>query len=120
MLKKLLSVVSVGIMVSGSAQVGFWPNDTKGKDRSVYAVKNITLYQDYRTKVDNAALVFQEGKIVASGKVSIPKNAVVIDGRGAFVYPSFIDPYANIGVEKAKRNDYNPGSTYLPTDATSA
>ena len=120
MLKKLLSVVSVGIIVSGSAQVGFWPNDTKGKDRSVYAVKNITLYQDYRTKVDNAVLVFQEGKIVASGKVSMPKNAVVIDGRGAFVYPSFIDPYANIGVEKAKRNDYNPGSTYLPTDATSA
>ena len=120
MLKKLLSVVSVGIIVSGSAQVGFWPNDTKGKDRSLYAVKNITLYQDYRTKVDNAVLVFQEGKIVASGKVSIPKNAVVIDGRGAFVYPSFIDPYANIGVEKAKRNDYNPGSTYLPTDATSA
>ena len=120
MLKKLLSVVSVGIMVSGSAQVGFWPNDTKGKDRSVYAVKNITLYQDYRTKVDNAVLVFQQGKIVASGKVSIPKNAVVIDGRGAFVYPSFIDPYANIGVEKAKRNEYNPGSTYLPTDATSA
>jgi len=120
MLKKLLSVVSVGIIVSGSAQVGFWPNDTKGKDRSVYAVKNITLYQDYRTKVDNAVLVFQEGKIVASGKVSIPKNAVVIDGRGAFVYPSFIDPYANIGVEKANRKDYNPGSTYLPTDATSS
>lgn len=120
MLKKLLSVVSVGIMVSGSGQVGFWPNDTKGKDRSLYAVKNITLYQDYRTKVDNAVLVFQEGKVVASGKVSIPKNAVVIDGRGAFVYPSFIDPYANIGVEKAKRNEYNPGSTYLPTDATSA
>lgn len=120
MLKKLLSVVSVGIIVAGSAQVGFWPNDTKGKDRSLYAVKNITLYQDYKTKVDNAVLVFQEGKIVASGKVSIPKNAVVIDGRGAFVYPSFIDPYANIGVEKAKRNDYNPGSIYLPTDATSA
>lgn len=120
MIKNLLSAAALGMVVSTSAQVGFWPNDTKGKDRSVYAVKNITLYQDYRTKVDNAVLVFQEGKIVASGKVSIPKNAVVIDGRGAFVYPSFIDPYANIGVEKAKRNDYNPGSTYLPTDATSA
>ena len=120
MIRKLLSAFSLGIFVAGAAQVGFWPNDTKGKDRSLYAVKNITLYQDYRTKVDNAVLVFQEGKIVASGKVSIPKNAVVIDGRGAFVYPSFIDPYANIGVEKAKRNDYNPGSTYLPTDATSA
>ena len=120
MIRKLLSAFSLGIFVAGAAQVGYWPNDTKGKDRSLYAVKNITLYQDYRTKVENAVLVFQEGKIVASGKVNIPKNAVVIDGRGAFVYPSFIDPYASIGVEKAKRSEYNPGSTYLPTDATSA
>ena len=120
MIRKLLSAFSLGIFVAGAAQVGYWPNDTKGKDRSLYAVKNITLYQDYRTKVENAVLVFQEGKVVASGKVNIPKNAVVIDGRGAFVYPSFIDPYANIGVEKAKRSEYNPGSTYLPTDATSA
>ncbi|UFK98255.1 amidohydrolase family protein [Kaistella faecalis] len=120
MIRKLLSAFSLGIFVAGAAQVGYWPNDTKGKDRSLYAVKNITLYQDYRTKVENAVLVFQEGKVVASGKVNIPKNAVVIDGRGAFVYPSFIDPYATIGVEKAKRSEYNPGSTYLPTDATSA
>ncbi|WHF51815.1 amidohydrolase family protein [Chryseobacterium gotjawalense] len=120
MIRKLLSVVAAGIFVAGSAQVGYWPNDTKGKDRSVYAVKNITLYQDYKTKVENAVLVFQEGKILASGKVSIPKNAVVIDGHGAFVYPSFIDPYASVGVEKAKRNEYNPGSSYLPTDATSS
>ncbi len=120
MIRKLLSAFSLGIFVAGAAQVGYWPNDTKGKDRSLYAVKNITLYQDYRTKVENAVLVFQEGKVIASGKVNIPKNAVVIDGRGAFVYPSFIDPYASIGVEKAKRSEYNPGSTYLPTDATSA
>lgn len=120
MIKKLLSAAAVGIVVSGFAQVGYWPNDTKGKDRSVYAVKNITLYQDYKTKVENAVLVFQEGKVIASGKINIPKNAVVIDGKGAFVYPSFIDPYTSIGVEKAKRSEYNPGSSYLPMDPTSA
>ncbi|AYO57093.1 amidohydrolase [Chryseobacterium sp. 6424] len=120
MLKKVLSAVSVAVVISASAQVGYWPNDTKGKDHSVYAVKNITLYQDYKTKINDAVLVFQDGKVLASGKATIPKNAVVIDGKGAFVYPSFIDAYANIGVEKAKRNEYQPGSTYLPTDATSA
>lgn len=120
MIKNLLTVLSVGLFAASYAQVGYWPNDTKGKDKSVYAVKNITLYQDYKTKVEDAVLVFQEGKVVASGKVSVPKNAVVIDGRGSFVYPSFIDPYANVGVEKAKRNEYNPGSMYLPTDATSS
>ncbi len=120
MLKQFLSVLTISLVVSASAQVGYWPNDTKGKDHSLYAVKNITLYQDYKTAVDNAVLVFQNGKIIASGKVIIPKNAVVIDGKGAYVYPSFIDPYASVGVEKAQRNTYDSGSTYLPTDATSA
>ncbi|AZI23063.1 amidohydrolase [Chryseobacterium taklimakanense] len=120
MLKRVLMVLSFSAVVGIHAQVGYWPNDTKGKDKSVYAVKNITLYQDYKTKVENAVLVFQEGKVIASGKVAIPKDAVVLDGRGSFVYPSFIDPYANVGVEKAKRNEYNPGSLYLPADATSA
>lgn len=120
MLKQFLSVLTITLVVSASAQVGYWPNDTKGKDHSLYAVKNITLYQDYKTTVNDAVLVFQNGKIIASGKVNIPKNAVVIDGKGAYVYPSFIDPYANVGVEKAQRNTYDSGSTYLPTDATSA
>ena len=120
MLKRVLMVLSFSAVAGIHAQIGYWPNDTKGKDKSVYAVKNITLYQDYKTKVENAVLVFQEGKVIASGKVAIPKDAVVLDGRGSYVYPSFIDPYANVGVEKAKRNEYNPGSLYLPADATSA
>ena len=120
MIKKVLSLLSLGVFFGVSAQIGYWPNDTKGKDKSLYAVTNITLFQDYKTKVDNAVLVFQEGKVIASGKVSVPKNAVVIDGHGSYVYPSFIDSYANIGVEKAKRSEYNSGSMYVPSDATSS
>ena len=120
MIRKVLSVFSLSIVLCINAQVGYWPNDTKGKDKSVYAVTNITLYQDYKTKIDDAVLIFKEGKIVASGKIAIPKEAVVIDGKGSFVYPSFIDPYANVGVQKATRSTYNSGSIYLPTDATSA
>lgn len=120
MIKKILSVFSIGVLFFSQAQVGYWPNDTKGKDKSVYAITNITLYQDYKTKVENATLVFKEGKVVASGKVDIPKNAVIIDGKGGYVYPSFVDPYANLGVEKLKRSTYNSGSIYVPTDATAS
>ena len=47
-----------------------------------------------------------------SGKVAIPKNAVVIDGKGKFVYPSFIDLYTNIGVEKAEAKQADPKHLY--------
>jgi imidazolonepropionase-like amidohydrolase len=60
------------------------------------------LYQDYKTVIPDAVLVIQNGKVLESGKVAIPKNAVVIDGKGKFVYPSFIDLYTNIGVEKSE------------------
>ncbi len=119
-MKKLL--ISLGLVFSGlvSAQVGYWQNDTTTKDQSVYVIKNITLYQDYKTVINDAVLVVQNGKILESGKVSIPKNAVVIDGKGAYVYPSFIDSYTNIGVEKSENKEYNSGSVYLPNTASFA
>ncbi|MBF5027340.1 amidohydrolase family protein [Planobacterium oryzisoli] len=120
MIKRIFSVLSLGAGVLLSAQVGYWPNDTKGKNQSVYALTNVTLYQDHKTKVENAVVVFSKGKILSSGKVSVPKNAVVLDGKGAFVYPSFIDPYASVGVEKSPRLQYSPGNMYVPSEATSA
>ena len=114
--------ISLGLVLSGiiSAQVGYWQNDTTTKDQSLYVIKNITLYQDYKTVINGAVLVVQNGKILESGKVSIPKNAVVIDGKGAYVYPSFIDSYTNIGVEKSENKEYNSGSIYTPNTASFA
>ncbi|MBP7173255.1 MAG: amidohydrolase family protein [Cloacibacterium sp.] len=113
-MKQIFIIIALGITGFLKAQIGHWPNDTSGKDQSIYAITNITLYQDYKTKIENAALVFSKGKIIASGRVNIPKNAVVTDGKGAFVYPSFIDPYTNLGLEKVvsplatNKNIYEP------------
>lgn len=119
-MKKIAVAAFLLASLSFSAQIGYWPNDTAGKDKSVYAIKNITLYQDYKTVIPDAVLVFQDGKITASGKVPVPKNAVVIDGRGSFVYPSFIDPYSNLGVEKVQVKEAAQKSIYYPKNATIA
>ncbi len=119
-MKKLLLFLTLYLYVGATAQIGHWPNDTAGKDHSLYALKNITLYQDFKTKIDDAVLIFQDGKILASGKLKIPENAVVIDGKGNWVYPSFIDPYTNIGVEKFTIRDVDPKSIYLPQNATAS
>ena len=103
-----------------ASTIRYWQNDTTTKDQSIYAIKTLPLYQDYKTVIPDAVLVIQNGKVLESGKVAIPKNAVVIDGKGKFVYPSFIDLYTNIGVENLKRNKQIPRSIYLPNTASAA
>ena len=119
-MKKVLSLFSCILFSWMQAQLGYWQNDTTTKDQSIYAIKNITLYQDYKTVIPDAVLVIQNGKVLESGKVAIPKNAVVIDGKGKFVYPSFIDLYTNIGVEKAEAKQVDSKSIYLPNTASAA
>lgn len=119
-MKKVLSLFSCILFSWMQAQLGYWQNDTTTKDQSVYAIKNITLYQDYKTVIPDAVLVIQNGKVLESGKVAIPKNAVVIDGKGKFVYPSFIDLYTNIGVEKSEAKQADSRSIYLPNTASAA
>ena len=119
-MKKVLSLFSCILFSWMQAQLGYWQNDTTTKDQSIYAIKNITLYQDYKTVIPDAVLVIQNGKVLESGKVAIPKNAVVIDGKGKFVYPSFIDLYTNIGVEKAEAKQADSKSIYIPNTASAA
>ena len=45
---------------------------------------------------------------------------MVIDGKGKFVYPSFIDLYTNIGVEKSEAKQADSKSIYLPNTASAA
>ena len=52
----------------------------------------------------NGTLVIREGKIVAAGtNITIPKDAVVIDCEGKYIYPSFIDIYSDYGITAPQR-----------------
>lgn len=96
------------------AQIGLWPNGTQSDNRSLYALKNINLYIDADTYVENATLLWQDGIIIASGaNLKIPLNAVVIEGHNAVVYPGFIDLYAaDAGLEFSKNPQINKGGYY--------
>jgi imidazolonepropionase-like amidohydrolase len=69
------------------------PSDTRPE---IFAFTNATIYTDYKTRVEGATLVVQEGKVVAAGlKVAVPQGAVVTDCSGKTIYPAFIDLYAS-------------------------
>ncbi|THU40887.1 amidohydrolase [Niastella caeni] len=87
-----------------NAQVTFPVNGVADPQVKCFAFTNATIVKDAQTTLTNATLVIREGKIVAVGSsITIPKDAVVIDCSGKFIYPSFIDIYSDYGVSVAQR-----------------
>ena len=96
-----------GLLLFGQtihAQSTFPENGVVDKRNNCYAFTNATIVKDGQTTLNNATLVIREGKIISVGTtVSIPKDAVVIDCKGKFIYPSFIDIYADYGMPSLQR-----------------
>ncbi len=65
------------------------------------ALKNVTVYPVVGEVVENAVLVFENGKITAIGSdVAVPAGCRVIDGAGRRVYPSFIESWSYLGLRE--------------------
>lgn len=59
--------------------------------------------------VDNGSLLISNGKVVAVGKtVKAPSNARVIDLKGQYIYPSFIEMCGQVTKMKPTKNDHLP------------
>ena len=66
-----------------------------------YAFTNATIYVTPSQKLEGATLLIKKGKVVAAGtSVTIPADAVVLDLKGKYIYPSFIDLHTNYGMPK--------------------
>jgi imidazolonepropionase-like amidohydrolase len=96
-----------------SAQVTHPKNGVADNDHAYYAFTNATIYVSASQRIEKATLLVRDGVVKEVGTaVSLPKNTVRIDLKGKFIYPSFIDPYADYGMpteqkkeEKGKRSN---------------
>jgi imidazolonepropionase-like amidohydrolase len=99
-----LSFLSLLLLQQLSAQQTFPVNGVAHPRTKAYAFTNATIVKDVQTTLTNAALVIREGKITAVGTgIALPKDAVVIDCKGKFIYPSFIDMYSDYGIPVPQR-----------------
>ncbi len=80
------------------AQETYPVNGVADKREGAYAFTNATIVKDAQSTIKNATLLIRDGKIVAVGNnISIPKDAVVVDCKDKFLYPSLIDIYSDYG-----------------------
>lgn len=81
------------------AQATFPANDVANPKDGYYAFTNASIVKDAQTTLQNATLIIRQGKIEAVGNnIAIPKEAVVIDCNGKYIYPAFIDIYSDYGM----------------------
>jgi len=101
------------------AQETFPVNGITDKRLNSYAFTRATLVKDAQTIIQNATLVVKDGKIVAAGVgATIPKEAIVLDCQGKYIYPSFIDVYSDYGLQAVQRSSA-PFNFLAPAQLTS-
>jgi imidazolonepropionase-like amidohydrolase len=102
-LKRLLPL----LLLAGSAacaQVTQPVNGVADNRNGCYAFTNATVVKDALTTLSNATLVIREGRITAVGSnLTAPPDAVVIDCKGKYIYPSFIDIFSDYGIAVPQR-----------------
>jgi imidazolonepropionase-like amidohydrolase len=85
------------------AQETFPVNGIADKREGCYAFVKATIVKNATTTLSNATLVIRNGKIVSAGPGPAPKDAVVIDCEGKYIYPSFVDLYSDYGTQPVKK-----------------
>src|ERR1700722_14030191 len=81
------------------AQPTFPVNGVVDPREGCYAFTHATLIKDGATTINDATLIIRDGLIIGAGAgLTPPKDAVIVDCSGKYIYPSFIDLYTDYGI----------------------
>jgi imidazolonepropionase-like amidohydrolase len=103
-MKRLATLLGLSLMITGTfAQTTFPVNGVTDQRPSVYALTNATIFKDYQTKLENATLIIDGGRVTQVGvDVSTPPGTIEIDLQGKYIYPGLIDPYTSYGLPEVE------------------
>lgn len=111
--KLLLGCVLFFFLPLSMVSQDYFPTNSgvKDKAKAVIAFTNASIQINPQTKLENATLIIQGKKILSVGKQEkLPANAQVIDLKGKFIYPSFIEIYSSFGMKDIP--SASPGPQY--------
>lgn len=112
-MNKLLLVVLMLVAHITFAQETFPVNGVKDERPGRYALVKATVFVDYQTKIENATLLINNGKVERVGAgLNVPTGYTTIDLEGKYIYPAIVEPYATYGVPEAQAKKGKDGPQY--------
>ncbi len=101
----LLLMLFAGCLSVLHAQTTFPVNGPQHVVPSEYALVGATVFINADTHISNAMVWVKDGKIVYAGpSKTLPKEVMLVDCRGRFVYPAFVELYASYGIQPVADN----------------
>lgn len=101
-MKKLLTILytlTCLYQTSLKAQTGNSVNGLSDERNTIYAFTNANIFVQYNQFLSNATLLIQKDKVLSYGtQTQIPAGATIIDVKGMYIYPAFIDIFCNYGM----------------------
>ena len=112
LLTRLTIIFLLAFSIDCFSQESFPLNGIKDEFKPVYAFTNAHVVNS-ETVLENATLLIQGNKIIDVGTtISIPKNAIVYNLEGDYIYPSFIDLYTDYGLPKLVERTHSKRPQY--------
>ncbi len=110
LMKHLLLVLTMlSLSTMAWTQETFPVNGVHNQRHLVHAFVGAKVYVSPQRSIDQGVLLVKDGKVHAIGEgLSVPEGAVVHDCKGRVIYPSFIDLYAGLNVEKKDKKKKGP------------
>lgn len=106
-------LLACGLLLFSKAalsQATFPENGVADPRHGQYAFTNATIVRDGITTLTNATMIIKDGKIVAVGtNLKVPAGAVEVNCSDKYIYPSFIDIYADYGIPAPQRQQQGQG-----------
>ncbi|GAA4344108.1 amidohydrolase family protein [Flaviaesturariibacter amylovorans] len=118
-------LLAAGLIAAGTqlrAQESFPVNGVADPRSGHYAFTHATIVREAGAPLSDGMMVVRDGRIISVGpSATPPAGAVVIDCKGKYIYPSFIDIYSDYGMPAPQAGPAATGGrTQLTTNTKGA
>ena len=118
---KALLILMIFNISTFFGQETFPLNGVKDNFNPIYAFTNAHIFITPEKKIKNGTLIVQDGKVIAADtNLIIPKDAIIKNLNGEYIYPSFIDLYSDYGIKKPIKKERKSRSPQYKSDKIGA